>query len=177
MAAWDPADLVSHSRDFRLVGGSFVTMFWHPVVLQETTGWLKDHGYHVTTLDASGWTLPPDMHRELAAALEFPDYYGHNLAALNDCMRDVAAGDYGAPADATGLVLVLMNFDTFAASNRPSAQALLDIFALQARNAALFGHRMICLVQSADPELSFEPVGATPVVWNDAEWLNAKRGP
>lgn len=116
------------------------------------------------------------MHRELAAALDFPDYYGHNVDALNDCMGDVAAGDYGAPADATGLVLVLTNFDTFAASHGPTAQALLDIFASQARNAALFGHRMICLVQSDDPKLSFEPVGATEVVWNDAEWLNAKRG-
>jgi RNAse (barnase) inhibitor barstar len=176
MATWDPADLVSHPRDFRLVRNSFVTMFWKLAVLEEATGWLKDHGYHLTTLDASAWTVPSDMHRELAAALDFPDYYGHNLDALNDCMGDVAAGDYGTPADATGLVLVLTDFDTFAASHRPSAQALLEIFAGQARSAALFGRRMICLVQSGDPKLNFEPVGATPVGWNDAEWLNAQRG-
>jgi RNAse (barnase) inhibitor barstar len=176
MAAWDPADLVSHPRDFQLVRDSFVTMFWSRAVLQEATGWLNDHGYHVMTLDASAWTLPSDMHREVAAALDFPDYYGRNLDALNDCMGDVAAGDYGAPADATGLVLVLMNFDTFAASHGPIAQALLDIFAAQARKAALFGHRMLCLVQSGDPKLSFEPVGATPAVWNDAESMDARRG-
>jgi len=116
------------------------------------------------------------MHRALAAALGFPDYYGNNLEALNDCLGDVAAGEYGAPSDATGLVLVLMGFDTFAASHRSSAQALLDIFAGQARNAALFGHRMFCLVQSGDPKLTFEPVGAMSVEWNDAEWLDAKRG-
>lgn len=151
-------------------------MFYSLPVLQDTTGWLNDHGYHVTTLDASAWRLPADMHRALAAALGFPDYYGNNLEALNDCLGDVAAGEYGAPSDATGLVLVLMGFDTFAASHRSSAQALLDIFAGQARNAALFGHRMFCLVQSGDPKLTFEPVGAMSVEWNDAEWLDAKRG-
>jgi hypothetical protein len=36
---------------------------------------------------------------------------------------------------------------------------------------------MMCLVQSDDPQLSFQMVGATPVMWNDAEWLATKRGP
>lgn len=53
MAAWDPADLLSHPQDFRLVRNSCVTMFWRLAVLQEATGWLNDHGYHVTTLEAS----------------------------------------------------------------------------------------------------------------------------
>ena len=34
---------------------------------------------------------------------------------------------------------------------------------------------MLALVQSRDPDLRFDPVGATPVVWNDAEWLDASR--
>ncbi|MFD9005044.1 barstar family protein [Streptomyces sp. NPDC059582] len=29
------------------------------------------------------------MHRDVATAIDFPDYYGHNLDALNDCLRDV----------------------------------------------------------------------------------------
>jgi hypothetical protein len=91
-------------------------------------------------------------------------------------LGDVAAGAYGVQTDATGLVLVLLSFDRFAATQRDSAQALLDIFAGQARNAALIGHRMMRLLQSNDARLSFEPVGATPVMWNDAEWLDAKRG-
>jgi hypothetical protein len=45
------------------------------------------------------------------------------------------------------------------------------------RTAALFGRRLMCLVQSDDPHIRFEPVGATPVAWNDAEWLNSKRRP
>ncbi len=35
-------------------------------------------------VDASGWTTEQDLHRDIAAALDFPDYYGRNLDALNE---------------------------------------------------------------------------------------------
>jgi hypothetical protein len=74
-------------------------------------------------------------------------------------------------------VLVFTRYDRFAGSCPRSSQIVLDIMAGQARSAALFGRRMMCLVQSDDPDIRFEPVGATPVMWNDAEWLDAKRQP
>ncbi|WSE02425.1 hypothetical protein OG574_02955 [Streptomyces sp. NBC_01445] len=52
---------------------------------------------------------------------------------------------------------------------------MLDILADRARSAALFGHRIMCLVHSNDPDISFEPVGAMPVQWNDAERLDSSR--
>ncbi|MDO9454741.1 MAG: barstar family protein [Nocardioides sp.] len=33
----------------------------------------------------------PELHGALAAALGFPDWYGRNLDALADCLRDVPA--------------------------------------------------------------------------------------
>jgi hypothetical protein len=33
----------------------------------------------------------------------------------------------------------------------------------------------MCLVQTNNPNIRFEPVGATPVGWNDAEWLDSQR--
>lgn len=33
----------------------------------------------------------------------------------------------------------------------------------------------MCLVHTNNPHIRFEPVGATPVMWNDAEWLASKR--
>jgi RNAse (barnase) inhibitor barstar len=112
----------------------------------------------------------------VAQGLGFPDYFGRNLDALNDCMRDVASCEYGWRPDATGLVIVLRAFDAFARLDRRTAQIMLDILADQARAAILIGNRIICLVQSDDPELTCEPVGAMPVLWNDAEWLDSKRG-
>ena len=176
MAVWERDADLSQALDHRLVHNTFVTMFWSRPLLDETVRWLAAHDYDVVTLDAGSWNSARDMFGDVAAALEFPDYFGRNLDALNDCMRDVVTGDYGWRGEATGLVLVLTGFERFAALDRRTAQSMLDIFADRARSGALIGTRLICLVQSNDPRLSFEPVGAMPVMWNEAEWLDTKRG-
>ncbi len=40
-------------------------------------------------LSAAAWRTPRDVHDALAKALCFPDYYGHNLDALHDCLTDL----------------------------------------------------------------------------------------
>jgi RNAse (barnase) inhibitor barstar len=116
------------------------------------------------------------MFDDFARGLNFPDYFGRNLEALNDCMRDVASCAYGWSPQATGLSIVFRAFDEFTTVDRRTAQTILDIVALQARSAMLVGNRIMCLVQSNDPRLAFDPVGAMPVMWNDAEWPGSKRG-
>lgn len=176
MATWDADDEMTHVVDFNLVQNTFVTMFWRPTLLDQTVEWLRGHLYDVVEFDAAAWGSAVDMYDDFSLALNFPDYFGRNLDALNDCMGDVASGDYGWRQDATGLAIVLRAFDTFATMDRATAQTVLDIFASQARSALLIGNRIICLVQSDDPRLAFEPVGAMPVMWNPAESLNSKRG-
>ena len=121
--------------------------------------------------DTGSWASRDDMFDDFAERFHFPDHFGRNLDALNDCM-----GDVGWHADATGLVIVLRAFDAFATVDRRTAQIMLDIFADQARRAILIGNRILCLVQSNDPQLSFGPVGAMPVLWNDAEASDSRRG-
>jgi hypothetical protein len=175
MAAFDPEADLSHDRAIGLLINTSVTLFWRRKVLDETTSWLDAHGYQVTGLNTSSWSTERDLHRDIAAALDFPDYYGRNLDALNDCMRDVVSQDYGWAPNTTGLALVFTGYDAFAAHCPRAAQIVLDILADQSRSAALFGRRLMCLVQSNDPDIKFAPVGATPVAWNDAEWLDPKR--
>jgi hypothetical protein len=175
VASWNADAETSHPVDYSLVRNTFVTMFWQRSILDETVGWLLQHGYDVVSFDAALWTTPQDMYDDVARGLNFPDYFGRNLDALNDCMRDVASRDYGWSPDATGLVIVLSAFDAFASVDRQTAQMMLDIFADQARSAILLGNRIICLVQSNDAQLSFEPVGAMEVMWNEGESLDAKR--
>lgn len=163
--------------DFRLVINSFVTLFWRMELLDQALGWLQGRGYTVVRLDASRWTADADLHCDIAAALDFPDYYGRNLDALNDCMRDVVDYQYGATRDATGLVLAFTGYESFAKERPRTAHTVLDIMADQARAAALIGHRVMCLVQSNDPNIAFEPVGAMSVMWNHAEWFDARRRP
>ncbi|GAA1654238.1 barstar family protein [Actinoplanes couchii] len=163
--------------DFQLARTSAVTLFWRSALVDEAVGWLRRHGYTVVAFDAGAWVSDDDLHRDVAAALGFPDYYGKNLDALNDCLRDVVNYEYGTTRQATGLVLTFVGYDAFASRHPRTAQIVLDIVAEQARCAMLTGHRMLCLVQSGDPAITFEPVGAMPVVWNHAEWLDSQRRP
>lgn len=162
-------------RAFRLVQNGFVTKFHRPAVLDESVRWLTENGYHVVSVDAAGWQDARDMLRALGHALSFPDYYGRNLDAFNDCLGDVAALEYGTDDNATGTVLVLLHYDAILAKEPHAAQVVLECFAEAARRAALFGHRMLCLVQSDDPELSIKPVGSTAVGWNAAEASTSSR--
>jgi len=176
MPWFDAADAtLATDRAFLLLRNSVVSLFWRHEVLDETLAWLTDHGYQLVRLDAAAWTTQAGFHRDIKAALDFPDYYGHNLDAFNDCMRDVSVYGYGASRDATGTVLVFTGYDAFAAREPRAAHVILDIITDTARRAMLFGHRMLCLVQSNDADIAFEPVGATPVLWNPAEWSDASR--
>ena len=175
VAPFDSDADLNQDRGFRLLANTPVTLFWRRSVLDETTQWLIAHGYQVTFLDASSWNTEDDLHREVAEALNFPGYYGRNLDALNDCMRDVVNHDYGWGAESTGLALVFAGYDAFSRNCPRAAQVVLDIMADQSRSAALFGRRLMCLVQTNDPRIGFDPVGAVPVSWNDAEWLDASR--
>ncbi|MFG1917311.1 barstar family protein [Micromonospora sp. NPDC048898] len=177
MAAFDPEADHSHDHAFRLLINTSVTLFWRPQLLDETTAWLCAHDHQVIRLNAAHWSTEHDLHREIAAALSFPDYYGRNLDALNDCMRDVVNQDYGWTPSTTGLAPVFTDYDAFAAHCPRAAQFALDIMADHSRRAALYGRRLMCLVQSNDPHIRFAPVGATPVMWNSAEWLDSKRRP
>jgi hypothetical protein len=133
VATWDADAVRTHPIDFRLVQNTFVTMIWRSSLLDQTVGWLRSNAHDVVEFDAGSWASATDMYDDVALGLNFPDYFGRNLDALNDCLRDVASGDYGWQADAAGLVIVLRAFDAFAAVDRRTAQIMLDIFADQAQ--------------------------------------------
>jgi hypothetical protein len=175
MPSFSRNDLEAGRRDWQLLQNGFVHLFHDVAVLRTTLDWLDAAGYHAVSLDAGSWSLESDMHSALAAAFEFPDYYGRNIDALNDCLGDVALYAYGTRPTATGTILVLTRFDSFAARDRPVARMLLDTWAGAARLGALIGHRMICLAQSGDPAFHIAPVGSQPVMWNPEEWLESKR--
>jgi hypothetical protein len=94
MAAFDPQVQGTHPLDYRLMQSSFVTMFHDTAVLAEAQDWLRSHAYAVIELDAAGWADQERMHNDLAHGLGFPEYYGRNLNALNDCLSDIASGDH-----------------------------------------------------------------------------------
>jgi hypothetical protein len=155
--------------DFRLLRTGAVTLYYDRRVLDEDVAWLAARGYQLDVLDGSCWLTEGAAHASLASVLQFPDYYGCNLNAFNDCLRDLDIPFAG------GRVLVLDHYDVPAVAIRPFAAALLDMIATTARHELLFGRRLLALVRSDDPRLAFEPVGACPVSWNPREWLNRSR--
>jgi hypothetical protein len=175
VVAFDPT-VRAPQLDFLLLSDGPVSLFWKPAVLDTACATLASLGYHVVRLDAGAWVDKAAMLDGVSEALHFPDYFGRNLDALNDCLFDVASGDYGVPADAAGLVLVLNGFDAFASTDPVAAHALADMYAERSHYGMLFGRRMLCLLQSADPRIVVPPVGARRVSWNPAEWPDSKRG-
>ncbi len=175
MVAFDPKADLSADVGYQLLQDGPFTLVRSPAVLTSLIEWLTKHGYDVRSVDTTSWTSATDLLRDIAAALDFPTYFGHNFNALDDCLFDVAHGDYGIDPTSAGLVFVLTHYDQFATIDQDSAHALLDYFASQARLGSLFGHRMICLVHSDDPQLSFPTIGSSHVGWNAREWPDVRR--
>jgi hypothetical protein len=96
-----------------MIGARFldaaVNLYFDHAVLDRDVAELLDAGYHVVRADASGWLCVADAHRDLARMFAFPEYYGQNWDAFNDCLRE-----FGFPAAASGLVMVLTGIDAFA---------------------------------------------------------------
>ena len=156
--------------DWRLLQNSPVTLYFKREVLDGDLSWFRSEGYRVLSLRAGACASLEALLIALGELLSFPDYFGRNLNAFDDCLSEVEVPDAG------GLVLVLDEFAPFVASFRDEAQTVLDICAIQSRRFLMTGQRFLVLVQSDDPALALEPVGASPVLWNPREWLNASRG-
>ena len=152
-----PDDALRVDRQLLLVGP--VALYGPTKRLQEHVAALESYGYRCPAFDCGEWESEAAMHRALAARLEFPGYYGHNLNALNDCLSDIDIPEAG------GVALVMWRFDRFARLAGEQAWQVLDVIASASWVHRLYGRRLLGLVQSDDPDLQFAPVGARPVMW------------
>jgi RNAse (barnase) inhibitor barstar len=98
------------------------TYRWHsgfPVAdvrhVVEAAGWRFAH------YDGRGDETRADVLAGLGAALDFPAYYGRNLDALADCLRDVV------PADRAGTVLLWDAWGRFARADERSFARVLRV--------------------------------------------------
>jgi len=156
--------------DMRLLQSSAVTLYHKQTYLAHDIAWLQQAGYRVYTLDAISWTSPADFHAHAKRELALPDYYAANLASWIDCLGDLEISSEG------GVVLQFRHFDTFARVEPHFAQTLLDSIESASRRFLLMERRLLALVQSDDPRIRFERIGAAPVNWNPREWLDTDRG-
>ncbi len=156
--------------DWRLLQNGAINLYYRLSILEEDIAWLVDHGYLVHEFDCTTWTSQSDFHDAISAKLNFPSYYGQNIAAFNDCLSEIEIPDNG------GSVLVFHRFDRFMTYEAEFANWVMDVIQHNSRVHSLWGRRLLALVQSDDPRLELKPVGACSAHWNDREWLNSARG-
>jgi RNAse (barnase) inhibitor barstar len=159
-----------HPLDWEILQNSPIALYFRQETLDQDIEWLRGNRYEVFVFDCSGWKSEAAFHRDVAGGLGFPDYYGRNLPAFYDCLSDLVIADDG------GTAIVFQKYDQFTRRDPKIAWRILDIIADNSRIQSLFGRRLIALVQSDDPAIEFDPVGACPVMWNPKEWLNERRG-
>lgn len=170
MAAFSTDEREWQRLDLRLLQNSPVALYHSAVLLDEDLTLLRTEGYTIDEFDCSKWRTESDFHADMAARLAFPDYYGRNLDAFNDCIGEIEVPDSG------GRAIVFRRFDSFARRESRVAQVILDILASASWHCLLFGRRLLTLAQSDDPRTQFEPIGAHPVLWNPREWMDKNRG-
>ncbi|UTT51201.1 barstar family protein [Rhodococcus gordoniae] len=157
-AVFDPTDRALFGEqqqrfDWSLLQLGNVVRYETAFQLTSACARLTDLGYITHEIDAATWTTVEDMHTTFAQTMSFPAYYGRNLDAFNDVLRDVATFDYGSDPVSTGTVLAIAHYDTLVDLDRYTAEKVLHIFAVQARMAGLYGHPMLCLVHTQATDL------------------------
>lgn len=156
--------------DVQLLQSSAVTLYHKHTLLAQDVSYLQQFGYRVYALDAALWKGAVDFHAEAKRVLVFPEYYSANLASWIDCLGEIDVPEEG------GVVIQFKHFDAFARTDPQFAHTLLDSIESASRRFLLGGRRLLALVQSDDPRIRFERIGAVPVNWNPREWLDADRG-
>ena len=139
--------------DYRLLRQGTITLYLDAGILAEDISWLETNNYQVNSFDCLKWNDKSEMHEDFFVTLDFPEYYGKNLDALNDCIYGLEINDEG------GRVLVFHRFDIFAAKFPKIAWNVLDIIGGVSRFYLLNGKRFIVLVQSSDQTIKFAPFG------------------
>lgn len=156
--------------DWQLMERGAIALYHKPQVLAHDAAWLRQQGYRVLELEAAAWNEPADFHADAQRVLAFPPHYSRNLMGWVDCLAELDVPDEG------GVAIQFRQFDRFAAAQPQLAQTILDSIESTSRRFLLTGRRLIALVQSDDPRIRFERVGALPVTWNPREWSEADRG-
>ncbi|MEO6355179.1 MAG: barstar family protein [Ferruginibacter sp.] len=151
--------------DWQILQNGWTSLYWQEYILNNDLDWFKKEEYNIIDFDCTKWTDTNQVHKDLKKQLDFPDYYGENLSALNDCLSDVEINE-------PGLVIVFRHFHIV---HKDIAHSLLDIFARNSRLHNLFGKRLLTLVQVDNPNYQIDPIGSSSVVWNGTEWLDSKR--
>jgi len=164
MAVFDEADLQRPDQlDWKILQNGAISLYFDRKVLHEACTWFRNHGYQLYLFDCTQWKTLENFYKAAKDILNLPEYCGGNLDSFRDCLWSIDI-----PQE-SGAVMVFTGLETFYRRWQDFSFELLDILEKQSRDFLLFGRRFIVLIQSNHPNLSFQPVGARPIVLNPEE--------
>lgn len=169
-AAFAGSEAERERLDWALFQNGGVVLYHKQQVLTEHAAWLVREKYQLKELDAYGWKDSRAFHDDVKRVFGFPSHYTSNLASLVDALAELEIPAGGAMA------VQMRRYDRFVKVDPHLAWSVLDALETTSRRLLLTGRRMLTLVQSDDPRIKFERVGAMPVNWNPREWLDSDRG-
>jgi len=159
-----------HQRtDYSILQNSPIVLYHRPLTMAADIDALHAEGYRILEVDCSNFGDIPSFAPQLGLILQFWGEWHGGLNAFNDYLSDVRFPDSGC------LAVALAHFDALHSNAADFAAGLADIFASSSRYHALFGRRLIMMLQVDECSFHLPPVGACPVIWNRKEFLDKSR--
>ena len=151
--------------DWKILKNGAISIYLKPNILEEACTWFHEHNYRLYFFDCTQWKTQEDFYDAARKVLNLPDYFAGNLDSFNDCLYSV---DILKKDD---VVIIFSRFDVFWQRWRIFSAEILDIFERHSRYFLLSGRHLIVLIQSDHPNISFQPLGARPVLLNPGDRL------
>ena len=161
----------THAEDFQLLRSGHLHFYRHRWARDRLLADLDALGYELITVDLASRGAPDAIHGAVISAVpDWPEGYGQSTwlgfgDGLTDHLLHTAREQ---------VVLLLTNWDQAYGDPQAEASTLLDLLARVAPWHLLFGRRLICLIETDNPDFEL-PLGEEYVGWNPHEWLYPHR--
>lgn len=109
-----------------------------------------DAGWRFALVESDDDADKPAVMASFQRGLGLPDWFGHNLDALVDALRDLGAGAQSDGDEPSGTVIMWDRTDAFAAAHDGDYRAVLDILAQRSGDADR--PRVVTLVRTGPTE-------------------------
>jgi RNAse (barnase) inhibitor barstar len=170
MAVFDELDPERPNRlDWKILRDGAISLYFDSNALEEACAWFCEHNYHLYMFDCTQWRTQKDFYDAAITILHLPDYCGDNLDSIKDCLWSMEVPQEG------GAAIIFSRFDILWQQWPIFSSNLLDVLEEQSRGFLLFGRRLIVLIQSDYPDISFQTTKIRHIALNPAEQLMRTR--
>ena len=152
---------------FELVRDGCINLFYKTEVYLNTIEKLKNESIDIYVFDAIDWNKEENFYSSFSKGMNFPDYFGNNLDAINDCLGDLINKN---------IAICISNYENFMIKCQKQANILPKIILTNCWEAILQENVMLMLIQTNNGSISFNDIKEFPPKWNQKEWLNKNHG-